>query len=386
MPAQSKGRLECFAVTAPGLAHLAAVELGDLAIGCGAPTLAGVPFTATPSELYSANLHLRVASRILVRLATFRAAHFSELEKGAREIAWEQFLRPGTEVDLRVTCRKSRLYHSGAVAERLGAELDRKGLVASPVKGNEDDLSGASQLVVVRIDHDACTISLDSSGELLHRRGYRLAVGKAPLRETIAAAMLMASCHDAADELVDPMCGSGTIPIEAALRARRIPAGWGRGFGFERWQNFRDQDWQRVRDQAAGRIVPKAGGRIAGSDRDAGAIEAALANASRAGVASDIEFVRQPLSAARPGGREPGLLLSNPPYGERVSEGKELRDLYARFGRIARLHFAGWTVGLLAADPMLVSQTRLPLDRCFSTTNGGIRVGLWAMGITRSRA
>ncbi len=386
MPARSKARLECFAVTAPGLASLAATELGDLAIRCEAPTPAGVPFTATPGELYSANLHLRVASRILVRLATFRAAHFSELEKGGRQTAWERFLGPGTEIDLRVTCRKSRLYHSGAVAERLAAELDRKGFPASQVKGNDDEVSGASQLVVVRLDHDGCTISLDSSGELLHRRGYRLAVGKAPLRETIAAAMLMASCHNAADELLDPMCGSGTIPIEAALRARRIPAGWGRRFGFERWQSFREEDWQRVRDQAAGSIMPKAEGRITGSDRDAGAIEAALANATRAGVASDIEFVRQPLSAARPAGSEPGLLLTNPPYGERVSDGKELRDLYARFGDIARGHFAGWRVGLLAADPMLVSQTRLPLERSFSTTNGGIRVGLWAMGLTRSRA
>ena len=375
-----KDRLECFAVAAPGLAALTAAELGDLSLACDAPTPAGVSFAATLTELYSANLHLRVASRILVRLATFRAAHFTELEKGAGQITWERWLKHGSTVDLRVTCRKSRLYHSGAVAQRLTAQLERKGLSARQLKGEEDDTSSPSQLVVVRLDHDECTISLDSSGELLHRRGYRLAAGKAPLRETLAAAMLAACWYDGGSELFDPMCGSGTIPIEAALRARRIPAGWGRAFGFERWLNFRERDWQMVRDQAAGKILPTGRWPIVGSDRDAGAIEAATANASRAGVSSDIEFVRQAFSAAKPKGKDPGLLLTNPPYGARVSGGKELRDLYARLGDVTRRHFPGWKVGLLAADPSLVSQTRLPLTRRFSTTNGGIRVGLWAMG------
>jgi putative N6-adenine-specific DNA methylase len=374
------GRVDCFAVTAPGLAGLVAAELERLAIAGDAPIDAGVPFKATLPELYSANLHLRVASRILVRLARFHAAHFSELADGASKVPWDRWLKSGTTVDLRVTCKKSRLYHSGAVAERLIEQLDRKGLQARVLKAEDEEGATPSQLLVVRVDRDECTISIDSSGDLLHRRGYRKAVAKAPLRETLAAAILLASCSNEATSLVDPMCGSGTIPIEAALRARRIAPGLGRHFAFEQWVGFRKGEWQRLKEEAAEGALDRAPAPIMGSDRDAGAIEASLRNAERAGVSGDIEFVQQSLSAATPPPGKPGLLIANPPYGERVSEGRELRDLYARFGDVARRHFAGWSVGILAADPKLVSQTRLPLERRFSTTNGGIHVSLWAMG------
>jgi putative N6-adenine-specific DNA methylase len=327
-----------------------------------------------------ANLHLRVASRVLVRLATFRAAHFSELEKGAAGVAWDRWMKRGSAADLRVTCRKSRLYHSGAVAERLAAQLERRGVAARQLRELESDTEGTSQLLVVRIDRDECTISVDSSGELLHRRGYRQAIGKAPLRETLAAAMLLASCPDPAVPVVDPMCGSGTLPIEAALRARSIPPGLRRAFAFEKWPEFKEGAWARLKEVALDRILPAVPSPIVGSDRDAGVIESARANAERAGVGGDIHFVQQPLSAAKAPAARPGLFVVNPPYGERVSAGKELRDLYARLGDVIRTEFPGWSVGILGADAKLISATRLMLTPRFSTTNGGIRVQLWAMG------
>lgn len=344
--------------------------------------MGGVAFKGSMSQLYAANLHSRVASRILVRLATFRAAHFSDLERGATRIPWERWLVPGSGVDLRVTCRKSRLYHSGAVAERIAGLLERKGLTARQEK--EEDEAGeagpSQQRLIVRLDRDECVMSIDSSGDLLHRRGYRKAVARAPLRETLAAAILLSSCSSDVATLVDPLCGSGTIPIEAARKVRRIPPGWDRGFAFQRWPDFDGKAWNDVKQAAGERILERAPEPIVGSDRDAGAIEASKANAERAGVAGDIEFVQRALSAVVAPKVDRGLLIVNPPYGERVSEGKELRDLYARLGDVARRHFSEWCIGILAADSKLVSQTRLPLTRRFSTTNGGIRVALWAMG------
>lgn len=376
----SAGALDCFAVAAPGLSPIVSTELAGLGLSAIQGSDAGVAFQAPLSQLYLANLNLRVASRILVRLATFRAAHFSELEKGASAIDWERWLKRGSRIDLRVTCRKSRLYHSGAVADRLTDHFARRGMDAHKLSGPDDGTEGSSQLVVIRIDRDQCTISLDSSGELLHRRGYRLATGKAPLRETLAAAMLLTSCPDPSRPVLDPMCGSGTIPIEAALRARAIPPGLHRAFAFESWPEFDRAAWTRLKDEAVRAIRPGVPNPIVGSDRDAGAIESARANAERAGVADDVEFVQRPLSAATAPATGAGLVVVNPPYGERVSGGKELRDLYARLGDVIRREFAGWAVGILAADAKLISATRLPLTVRFATSNGGIRVQYWAMG------
>jgi Predicted N6-adenine-specific DNA methylase len=170
-------------------------------------------------------------------------------------------------VEFRVTSRKSRLYHQDAVAQRMmGAVAAR--LSGIPAGGD------SPQEFIVRLFRDECTVSADASGDLLHRRGYRLASGKAPLRETLAAAMLAAAGWDRVAPLLDPMCGSGTIPIEAALLARRVPPGLGRGFAFERWPGFDADAWEAVRATARGRILPQAPSPIQGSDRDAGAVAA----------------------------------------------------------------------------------------------------------------
>jgi putative N6-adenine-specific DNA methylase len=231
------------------------------------------------------------------------------------------------------------------------------------------------QLFVVRMDHDECTISVDASGELLHRRGYRKAVGRAPLRETLAAAMLVGVDWDARSPLVDPMCGSGTIAIEAATRARRIAPGLKRRFAAERWPESDANDWSAARATSEARVLPSAPGPIIASDRDAGAIEAAIANAERAGVGADITFTQRTLSAldVPPG---PGLVISNPPYGVRVGETAELRDLFARLGQVAREKCAGWRVALLSADRALEAQTALPFREVLQTSNGGIAVRL----------
>jgi putative N6-adenine-specific DNA methylase len=237
----------------------------------------------------------------------------------------------------------------------------------------------AVQRIIVRFDHDRCTISADSSGELLHRRGWRQAVAKAPLRETLAAAMLAACEWDGAVPLVDPFCGSGTIGIEAALRARNIAPGLGRGFAMESWLGTDSAMVSGARAIARAAAKPGAGVAIVMSDRDEGAIAAARANAERAGVLNDLTIERRSLSeTALATIGERGLLLTNPPYGLRVSDGADLRGLYTRLGDVLRAGGRGWRLAMLVPDRTLAASVRLPMDTLLRTSNGGIPVSVEA--------
>jgi putative N6-adenine-specific DNA methylase len=374
-------RLSCWAVTHPGVEAVTARELQGLGLVPTASEPGGVAFDADLGGLYAANLHLRTASRVLVRAADdFRAASFAELERRAKRVPWTRFVAPGGAVRFRVTSRKSKLYHQDAVAERLAGALQAAVPGASVVAraADEEAHEEGVQLVVVRLFRDRVTVSVDASGALLHRRGYRLAVAKAPLRETLAAAMLLAAGWDAdgGAPLVDPFCGSGTIPIEAALLARRIAPGLARDFAFRRWPGFDAALWGRLVDEARAAVRP-APGPIVAADRDAGAVDAARANAARAGVLDDIELRRAPLSALVPPAR-PGCVVTNPPYGARVGERLRLRDLYAQLGNLARARLAGWRVAMLSPHADLEHQTRLAFRPLFDTNNGGIHVRLVA--------
>lgn len=370
-----------FAIAAPGLEALVARELTEIDIPAEA-TQGGASFgfNGGPRMLYEANLRSRISSRILVRIASFPATAFYELEKKARKVPWERFLPAGGAVAFRITSKASKLYHEGAIEERLLEAVARVGGVPAPVALEEEEGERA-QLFVVRVVRDRFVISADSSGALLHRRGYRQAVAKAPLRETLAAAMLVASEWDRTSPLVDPFCGSGTIPIEAALMARHIPPGLAspgrepRPFAFQHWADFDQVLWTSIVDRAQGRILAAAPGPIVALDRDAGAITATRANARRADLLVDIDTGVKPLSALEaPGGL--GWLVTNPPYGKRVGEASPLRDLYATLGRIARERMPGWKLAFLSADRRLEAQVWLKLREVLRTNNGGLPVRL----------
>lgn len=373
---------DIFTITAPGLEPVTLAELQSLGAVARVTGAGGVSWRGNARALYDANLRLRTASRIVVRIAQFHAASFHELERRAKRVPWERFAGAETGVTFRVTCRKSALYHSDAVAARLCESVERAtgahcGIAAddSPVDeaAADDVVAARSQMFVVRVDHDTVTISADSSGALLHRRGYRRAVAKAPLRETLAAAMVLASGWTPALALCDPMCGSGTIGIEAALLARRMAPGRARGFAFEHWPEAAPDEWQRVRDRAAAEELTAAPAPILLSDRDAGAVDATLANGERAGVVGDLAVRRAALSEISP---IPGVgwLVTNPPYGVRL--GTDVRNLYGRLGAILRERLPEWRLAMLSASPVLERQLRLPLENVFSTSNGGIRVRL----------
>ncbi len=366
--------LEAFAITAPGLSRIAARELAQVGLVVDDVEPAGVTFKGGLHEVYAANLRLRTVSRVIVRLGRFQARTFAELERHSSKLPWSKFIAPGRKFEVRVTSRKSRLYHSDAVAERIARAIgEGTGGVAAEDAASEEHEGEAGQLVIVRLDRDECTVNMDSSGALLHMRGYRRATAKAPMRETIAAAMLLA-CEWRADEpLFDPFCGSGTIPIEGAMIARRIPPGLDRVFAFQQWPWVEAGLWSRMRREAEAEILDSAAAPIVGSDRDEGAVRAATENATRARVEHDVEFVASAVSEAGLDAA-PGWVITNPPYGVRVGTSRELRNLYARFGMVMRERFVGWKLAFLSADHALEAQLHIELETLFRTTNGGIPV------------
>jgi putative N6-adenine-specific DNA methylase len=379
-----------FAVCAPGLEKFLTQELGQLGYRVKPTSSAlenirkknkpddvvgGVEFRGSLQDLYRTNLHLRTASRVLIRLGTFYADAFSDLLRRARRLPWQEYLFPGQPVAFRVTCHQSRLYHTEAVAESIARAIgDRLGMPPMVRKYNEDPSTNLPQLIVVRLVDNHCTISLDSSGSLLHRRGYRQATAKAPLRETLAAGMLLASGWDSISPLLDPFCGSGTIAIEAALLAQKIAPGRARHFAFLDWPNFNAVLWKAFLLESEEKILSSSP-KIFASDRDAGAIQAARANAERAGVADCIEFSCRAVSAITPP-PDPGWVITNPPYGVRVSAGKDLRNLFAQFGKILRAKCLNWKLAMLCDRLQFLKSTGLKFDKGIPLRNGGLRVRL----------
>jgi len=332
----------------------------------------GLLFEGTYQDILLSNLKLRTANRVIVRMGEFYAAAFSELRKKASRLDWAKYLTPGQVVNVRAVCHKSRLYHSDGVAERvLGAINDH----FSNLKPNQKNCLQGSEglLILVRLVNDLCTISIDSSGEPLHKRGYRQAVAKAPLRETLAASLLLFSGWSGQCPLIDPFCGSGTIPVEAALLSRSIPPGITREFAFTKWPGFRKEELSGIINQSQKEIIALPAP-IYGYDRDRGAIESASANASRAGQKNEITFMQQAISSLEPC-EPPGWVITNPPYGVRVSGNKDLRDLYARFGEILKSNFSNWKVGILCSDPKLTGNLGLGNpENTLKFSNGGIPV------------
>ena len=360
--------MQLFAVCAPGLEPILLAEVQALG-GKGRAVAGGVELEGTLADLQRLNLWLRTASRVLVRLGEIKATAFPELVRKASALPWEKFVKGRAQ--LRVTCRKSRLYHSGAVAERLHAAMEARlgGKVELQKATGDDEEREGPQLVVARFDHDVCTVSADSSGALLHQRGYRGPQAKAPLRETLAAAMLLAAGFTGEGPLCDPLCGSGTIAIEGALIAMRRAPGLQRSFAFQKWPDFNVRPFQDLLSAAHGgeRSLPS---RIEASDQDAGAVAAARENSRRAGVS--IELAQRQL-AQLPAATGAGLIACNPPYGVRVAG--DVRQIFRELGEAERRR-PGFSLAALSADERASAAARLQFRKLFKTQNGGIPVAL----------
>lgn len=368
----------CLVVCPPGLEEAVAEELKVLGGRLGRRERGAVSVELTTRQLYASNLYLRTATRVLVRIGGFTVRSFADLERRIAAIDWNPWIAPGVVPRFRVTTHNSKLWHDGAVAERFMNAL-------GPSSDATVTEHGPTQLFVVRGVDDRFVISVDASGAPLHERGWRQALAKAPLRESVAAGLLSSAGWDPTTPLLDPMCGSGTIAIEAALLVAGVPAATSRDLALRSWPCFEPGTWASVaedanRTQSEAKIARTSDERqIVASDRDAGAVEAARANAERAGVAELIEFRVAPVAALEKSETNTfGLVATNPPWGRRVGDG-DLRNLYATLGRVAAERCAGWGIGVLVADRALARQVRPGLTERLHLEVGG-RTVHWLTG------
>jgi putative N6-adenine-specific DNA methylase len=327
----------------------------------------GVAFEGGWPEVWRANLKLRGATRVLARIGEFRAMHLAQLDKRSRKIAWGDFLRPDVPVRVEANCKRSRIYHDGAAAQRVSKAIAEE--FGAPV--TED----AALRIMVRIEDDLVTLSIDTTGESLHKRGFKEAVSKAPMRETMAAMFLRQCDYKATEPVLDPMCGSGTFVIEAAEIALGLDPGRERTFAFETLPSFNATAWQALRADTVPRTVDL---RFHGSDRDAGAIRMATENAARAGVGANVEFQQRSIADLEPPPGAPGLIILNPPYGTRIGDKAPLVTLHRTLGQVLKTRFSGWRVGIITADKSLAQATGLKFGPALPTVlHGGLRVALY---------
>ncbi|MBU1172605.1 MAG: hypothetical protein KKD44_23855 [Proteobacteria bacterium] len=338
-----------FVVVSPGLLQVCKGELNHVFKGekVLSEVDGGIEFHGSVADCYLANLHLRCASRILMRLSSFTASDFASLEKKIDQIPWELYLQGDQAFDIHVTLKKSRLYHSGAVIQRFNDRIrGREGFALNPGKQKQ----GKPQTLFVRAVNDRFEVSIDSSGELLYIRGLKTQGGKAPLRETLAAGMLMLAGYDGKMPLIDPMCGTGSFALEAAMMAGNIPPGWHREFAFEHWPCFRPGTWKHMRQEAEPLMGFNTTPRIFSSDQDSKACDRMTENVIRSGLESLIQVTHRDFFEIDPNSlcQEKGLILINPPYGLRLGTKKQsetlIRDLFSRFERT----YGGWIVGLIS--------------------------------------
>ena len=370
----SSGRakyLKAAAVCPPGLETLCAAELKALGVR---PKPAGpgvVEFEANTRQLYAANVWLRTAGRIIVRLATFRATDFVHLQDHAAKVDWARWVAPGRAPSFRISTTDSKLYHTKAIAQRLHQ-------VSLPPSIGEPE-----QRFIVRIHRNTVTLSVDASGEALHHRPWRLDLGDAPLRPTMAAACLLAAGWDGRQPLVDPFCGSGTFAVEGALMALGLPPGGEREFAFHTWPSFDTGAWasvagtvQAVYETAAAGDGPQP--EIVASDRDPAMVEATRNNADRAEV-GHLVSVEQRVVSHLPSRSGSGLLLTNPPYGRRLGSAK-LINLYSRLGAVARERLPGFDLAVLTAHQKLAAAADGGAKPVLRVRHGGLKVKLYHRG------
>jgi putative N6-adenine-specific DNA methylase len=355
---------EIFASAPPGLETVLLQEMLGAGFAQAVAVPGGVTFQGGWAEVARANREIRGAGKVLARFAQFRAFHLAQLDKRSRKLDWAAILRSDVPVRIDVTCRSSKIYHDRAARQRIERAIAET--VGAPV------LSEASEeavKIMVRIEDDLVVFSVDTSGVPLHKRGHKEAVGKAPMRETLAALFLRSCGYDGSRSVVDPMCGSGTFVIEAAEWAAGLAPGRARGFAFEKLAVS----------------VPPAPSTPArpvdlkfyGSDRDDGAIRSSTANAARAGVGDLCVFTRAAVSdLIRPEG-PPGLVMVNPPYGARIGNRKLLFGLYGSLGNVLKERFGGWRFGMVTSDAGLAKATGLALDAGPPVAFGGLSVKLY---------
>ena len=377
-----------FLVTAARhLETLLAEELRGLSLSGARETRAGAVFEGGLADAYRVCLHTRIGARVLLPLAEFPAADAEQLYAGVRSVDWRDHIAPGRTLSVHAESTRSRLDHGQFAALRIkDAVVDqlRERTGARP----DVDPERPDVALRCRLFRDRAELYLDLSGSALHRRGWRTQTGAAPLRETLAAAVLLRAgwprIAAGGGALLDPLCGAGTLVIEAALIAADIAPGLLRQhWGFTGWRGHDATAWEALLAEARAHRadglcrLARRGALLRGSDQDPAAVRAALANATAAGIAGHVHFERRALADCRPQQHgERGLIVTNPPYGERLGAGDDLSALYQQLGALLRTHFDGWRAAVLTGNPALGKRMGLRAARFHRLDNGPIECRL----------
>lgn len=358
-----------FATVARGLETLLVQELEQLGACNVEPGFCGASFQGDRALLYRVNLWARLPFRILWQLKTFACHDAEDLYRGVQTLDWSAYLSPELSLAVDATGKNERLNHTHFTALQVkNAVVDQQ--QAQFGERSSVDIQDPDIRLNIHIDHDCCTVSLDSSGNSLHRRGYRPAVGAAPLKESLAAALIQLSDWQPEQMFYDPLCGSGTLPIEASLKALNIAPGLFRDrFGFETWPDF-DQSLLETLIQEAETCQKEAlPAAIWGSDRNETVIEQAISNAAKCGVQDHIWFSELELSdAVAPG--DSGVVICNPPYGERLGRDTDLGAFYKLLGDVLKQRFKGWTAYVLSGNKELSQSIGLKSAQRIPVYNG----------------
>lgn len=339
--------VELIATSAFGLEAVVARELADLGFESRTTFHGGVCFRAEPRAICRANLWLRASDRVLVRVGSFPAADFGALFDQTFALPWEQWIVPDGKLLVRGRSHQSQLSSVPACQRIVNKAIVEKLLKAHRVATLPE--TGAPHVIEVALLKDTASLTLDTSGPGLHKRGYRTLVGQAPLKETLAAALVLLSVWRPNRPLLDPFCGTGTIPIEAALIGRNRAPGLSRSFAAEAWPCLDAAWWREAREEARDLVHPALAYRLIGTDIDPEALRLARHHARQAGVEQDVEFEQREFSDLS-SSDEFGCLFANPPYGERLADARAVEALYESFPRVLR-RLPTWSHFVLASHP-----------------------------------
>ena len=367
-----------FAATPPGFASVCLSELLKLQPGAGNARAipGGVEFDGRLEVCYRANLNLRTANRIIMRIHTFKSTNFRKLDRKAHEIPWELYLQPDSPLNIHVTTKHCRLYHSGAISEKIqkaitlrmaGTELDEK----------LSRTASAQQNIFVRGIDDRFTVSIDSSGDLLYKRGLKKHTGIAPLRETLAAAALVLADYDPDLPLLDPLCGAGTFSLEAALMVKRIPAGWFREFAFFQWPSFLPKRWNYIKRQSESDFVSPGQPMIFASDTDPGACQSLKSCVDGFGLSDTVRIHQKDFFDLDPRelADQTGIICLNPPYGRRLGGRRESEEFFKAICKKLKQAYTGWKLVLIAPSKKLANTVPFQ-TKTFPVFHGGLKLVL----------
>ncbi|STZ76874.1 THUMP domain-containing class I SAM-dependent RNA methyltransferase [Bergeriella denitrificans] len=360
---------------APLSEELAALECADIRATDG-----GVACKGTMAQVYRINLHSRTASRVLLRLTKGSYRSENDIYKLAKNINWFNWFTLEQTFKVKVEGKRAQVKSLDFVGLKI------KDAVCDAFRDIYDARPSVEKVrpdvrVHAFLGERDVQIFIDTSGEALFKRGYRQDSGEAPLRENLAAGLLLLAGYDGTQPFQDPFCGSGTLAIEAALMATGRAPGLLRRFGFEKLQNFDKAEWVKIRQQAKEQ-VREAAAPIGGSDNDRHMVRLAEANAEAAEVGGLIRWQVQDAQDARPNG-EGGIMLSNPPYGVRLAEVQALQALYPQLGSWLKQHYAGWLAGMFTGDRDMPKLMRLSPKRKIPLYNGNLDCRLFLLEMVK---